>query len=244
MRHLFFFTALMLSFVGTASAQFGISLDLAYSRTGYSFIKSGLSSHNETLPVGQSFQCAPRIGYRFGEFFECGVDLGIANSINTYTAVIYDADVAQWVESSLLQNTMMTANAGGYLRFLIHDFGHFSFHAELCGGYLMGWGKERTTEYESHSGFEINTHIDLRQRQFYAKVVPVFNYSFPNHFSMDVYMDFASLVYTHNTAIRYTQATGSNTSTDIDTETVTDDLAMGLHTLNTSIITLGFSYSF
>lgn len=141
----------------------------------------------------------------------------------------------------------MTANAGGYLRFLIHDFGHFSLHVEALSGCLMGWGSSKLTEYEANYNDEVVTHRDLHQRQIYAKVVPVFNYSFRNHFSMDVYMDFASLVYTHNTEIQYgTQCEnwGGLTEKKVESETVTDNLDLGIRSLNSSIITLGFGYSF
>jgi len=242
---------LLLCAFASAQAQWVVSGNLGYSRSGLTVTKFGDPAFDGTQPQGWSLEFSPRIGYSFNGNIAVGVQLGFIHSDYTYTSGIYSNLTNQWVESQELLYRRNNYSAGLYLRKFIHSWGDLTLHAEILVNYGIGRGYNHKTEYRLYNYpnqdpyYEpITTSRLVHSARFAAQIVPVFNYSFGNRFSMDAYMNFASLIFSHNTTELYSEQSNITDGDVVEDRTVTTDLDLGIRTLNTSIITLGFSYTF
>lgn len=238
---------LLLALSMAVSAQVVVGTNLNYSSSSYTFTKEGVTAFNNQLPQGWSAEFSPRVGFSIHDNVVIGFDLGFSHSNYEYTDGFYNSSNLEWEQTAVDGNALTNISAGLFLRKHIHSWGSLSLHAELCGALALGLGTRTRTEYSTDPWGEpedVVTSHDQRVIQFTLRVVPVFNYSFGNHFSMDAYMDFASLALVHAATDLYKEKSTTAPNPLLDSHTVTTDLTLGLRTLSTRLLTLGFTYQF
>lgn len=237
--------ALFVTFSVAVHAQWNVSADVSFSSTSYSYNRQGLDAFNSNLPSGMEAQFNPHIGYAFNGVFEMGVELGIGNLKYSYADGCYDPLVDAWKQMSADDKTMLTFSASLYASFCCVNFGRLTLRAEVAGGYGYGFGKLVHTEFHASDGWEIATAADVQRHLLFAQVVPVFNYAFNNHFSMDVYLNIFSASVNRfvdkQWAPRNTSDIGESM---LESVTATTDFGVGMNALNTNLLSLGFRYSF
>lgn len=244
MRRFVLFSFYLLVF-GLLRAQVNVGLDVGYGNKGYSYTKQGLGAYNKDLPKGQSAYLAPRVGYVWGEVVSVGVQLGAEYSSFDYADGYYDPIGLSWLQSAATNETMFTASARAYLRLRCAGSGRLSLHVEISGIYSLGWGKDTKTEYRSTDGWDVTMFSRLYERQLCAQVLPVINYAFNNHVSMDVYLNLAAVTFASTTTTQWPYVVKDMAAWG-DPESVTSqqEFNAGFNSLNASLLTVGFGYTF
>lgn len=244
MKRLLAITAL-LTVATLVSAQISVGANLSFSLKGYRYSEQNLQAYNNNLPSGQTFEVAPRIGFAVSDKLVLGADLGYMNNSVAYTNGHYDVLNAAWVSTSTTQTRTHVYSAGLFARYMVHDFGRLSIHAEASAAFAYGSGVERNTQYSANYSEPLVFCRNITDRQLRLQIVPVFVYSFGNRFTMDMYMNFASLAFVHNNQqVSGLYKENSRFDPPVGTETATYDFDLGVRTLGTSLLSLGFSYNF
>lgn len=238
---------LLLCLFAVAKAQLSVSTNLSYNNSNYSYSEKGQAAFDRTLPQGFSLAFAPRVGYTFANHLTLGIDLGFGYSDIAHTDGFYNPNTMEWEQSELQQEVVLDANAGLFVRKRLFAWGSLSLHAEGGIGYGMGFGTHTLTQYAYNSWGVLDrvvTSHKVRTGRFALQLVPVFNYAFSRHFSMDAYLDFASLVFTSETRTLFGEKSELSDGSQVYSHTVTNDFNIGVRSLTTRLLTLGFSYTF
>ena len=244
MKRLLVFGSYLLLFT-FAWAQVNLSMDLGYGNKGYSYSEKGIDAYNGSLPKGQSCYFAPRIGYVLNDEVSMGIRLGVSYSSYDFADGLYDSERLGWQQLSATTQTMLTAKAGAYLRIRCLDAGRLSLHAEIMGSYVMGWGWDQKTEYRATDGWDLKMTSRLAQRSVGVQVVPVANYALGEHVGMDVYLNLAAITFSSTTTSQWPYSIKEYPPVEEpESTTVSQVFDVGVNTLNTSLLTLGFSYTF
>lgn len=237
---LFFLTSLVFT-----NAQVTIGTDLCYGKSGYTFFKQGIFSYNSELPKGSHFEVAPKIGFGITDNIVIGVVLGYSTSTYSYSEGIFNVDNQIWNLSAQLKQEMSLFHAGGFFRYKVHEFGNLSINAEVSATYSKGLGKNHRIEYAANQYNEAMDFCnDITEDIIQFQVVPLFIYDFGNHFSMDLYLNFASLVYTNNHVAESGLYRKGYSKPAKGTDETTHNIELGLYSRNSSLMALGFNYTF
>lgn len=226
----------------SAFAQISLSANVACTLNGYTYKQQNLAAYNEALPSGHSFEAHPKLGFAVSDKLCLGVELGYLHSVSTTTSGIYNPNQGSWDKQSSDQMKNQVFSAGLFARYQVHDFGRLSVHAELAGVY--GFNNGLLTSTQTAGSDDLEFCRDIISHQMSVQLVPVFVYSFGNRFSMDVYLNFASLVFTRdNTQISGLYKKGYRFDHPAGTETTTYALDLGIRTRTTTLLSLGFTYA-
>ena len=244
MRRFVLFSFYLLVF-GLLRAQVNVGLDVGYGNRGYSYTQQGLSAYNKVLPRGQSAYLAPRVGYVWGEAVGIGLQLGAEYSSYDYADGFYDPISLGWQQSAALNETVFKASARAYLRLRCVGSGRLSLHVEVAGIYRLGWGRDTKTEYRATDGWDVAMYSRMYEQQLCAEVLPVINYAFNSHVAMDVYLNLAAVTFGSST-VRQWPYVVKDMVTSGEPESVTNQqlFNVGFNSLNASLLTVGFGYTF
>lgn len=239
-----FVICLLLAALGSLEAQVVVSGNLNYSNDGYSYSRKNLQAFNKELPNAMSLEVSPRMGFQVLDKLMLGFDLGFSYSAITFTDGMFSVDDGLWKETRITRNSMKNYFFGVFARYEVYGFGKLTVHAEIDCCYGFGKGGRVATEYAANSAEKLVFKNDIGQRNFDLRVVPVFSYSFSNHYVLDVYCDYLALVYQRTSTQISSMYLEGETSPNDDISQVKHSLNMGLNMKNTSVITIGFGYSF
>ncbi len=245
MRHLLILgTYLML--LTSLAAQVSLSLDMGYGNKGYRYSEQGLGAYDGSLPEGQSCHIVAKAGCLVSDNVALGIQLGIGYSSYNYAQGYYNPTTAAWQRSATLNSRMLTATGGGYMRIRCFTVGHWILHAEIVGAYRMGWGRDISNEVRALNGTEMRITRLSTERALCAQVVPVASYAISHHVGVDFYLNLAALTFTSTTTQLWPYGTGTSSAdgTPPERETTAQHFDVGINTLNTSLLTIGFSYTF
>lgn len=244
MRKLALFSFYFLLF-GLLHAQVYLSLDMGYGNKGYGYSEQGVPAYDGSLPKGQSCYIAPEVGYAFNDYVAMGLQLGMDYSAFNYAEGFYDPIEATWQRSATLNSRILTAVARGYLRLCCFTTGNWSLHAEIACSYSMGWGWDTRNEIRALNDTEMRMKRDRTDRSFGVEVVPVASYAISHHVGVDFYLNLASLNFISTTTTLWPYNVGGMAaSKKPESETTTQDFNVGINTLNTNLLTIGFYYMF
>ena len=226
-------------------AQVDLSVDLSYGNKGYSYMERGLHAFNGELPKGQECYLAPRVGFTVSEGVSVGVRLAARYSSYDFAEGYFDPEVYGWQRSALTTETMVAASAGAYLRIRCANMGRLSLHVEVIGSYGLGWGQDVRKEYRAVDGWEMEMTRRAAQRCVSVQVVPVASYTLGDRVSVDWFLNLAAVTFGSTTVSRWPYRIENGIADeDPESKTVTREFAIGLNSLNTSLITMGVRYCF
>ena len=239
---------LLMFFALTASAQWTLSADLSYSSSNYNYTRGSIPAFNSELPKGHTFAVSPRVGYVLSDIYEAGLQLSYVTDDYEYTHGYYVDDKREWLVDAVTDKSFITFGASAYLRATCCRHGALSACFEFVAGYAFGYGGDYVTSYSASNGREINSRYDKRGSQFSFQVVPVLNYAFNAHISLDAYINALSLCYLRNATTTFCNGIDMDgydiPDPQVYDKTVTSQFDLGLHALNTSLVTLGIGYQF
>lgn len=243
-KHLLLLSSYLIVLTSLA-AQVTMSLDVGYGNKGYDYKWQGLPAYDGRLPRGQSCYLAPRVGYRFSDEVCLGVQLGAGYSSFDYEEGYYDPLSSAWKQTATTNSSMLNAMAKGYLRLRCFGTGNLSLHVELSGAYGMGWGWDTRNEPKALDNSDLTMKRRQTERSLCAQVVPVANYAVSDHWGVDLYLNLAALTFVSTTVEKWPYGVaGVATADQPETETTTQTFDIGLNALNTSLLTIGFGYTF
>lgn len=225
------------------SAQFFFSGSLGFDMTQF----SRTQGFDKTLPQGKSFHFTPRVGYTFSPQIQAGLSLSVANSIYSSTDGIYDRDKEQWIATEIVDRTRATFGGGLFLRYLFAHTGYLSYSVEISASYAYGLGVVTLTQYDYRSNFPIYFKTPHNLSQFSLKFVPLVSYGLNTHFSLDIYLDFLSLIYSRtvlNQQKIYEFYDGMAAPDPVPDYTLTtSDLHLGLNSATPQYLSIGLTYT-
>lgn len=236
---------LLVSLCGvSASAQLFFAGNLGFDRTDY----SRSQGFDSTLPKGMRLQFTPMVGYTFSPVVKAGLLLNISNQKYTYTDGFYNNDDERWKESNVVDKTLMMAGLGAFVRVRCLEFKDVLLSMELSVSYQYGIGANRNKEFYSASNFPVVFKTPFNVGQLNVRLVPMFSYQLSNHLGVDAYVDVLSLAYSRKTVythkvIEVTPERIETSDSDLDYSTTTSDFNIGVSSLNSAFLSLGFSYT-
>ena len=226
-------------------AQVTLSLDLGYSNKGYSYASKGLNAFNGSLPKGQECYLAPRISFALTDGVSLGIQLGAGYSSYDYAEGFYAPTTSGWRQSAAVNQTMLTTSAGAYLRLRCASIDNLSMHIEIAGSYGLGWGWDQRTEYRASDGSDVDMKRRHTEQSLCIQVVPVATYAFSDHVGMDVHLNLAALSFVSTTISQWPYGIKGWPVADApESKTVEQEFSIGVNALNTSLLTIGFGYTF
>ena len=230
----------------TLAAQVNLSLDLGYSNKSYRCSVYQAEAYDGSLPKGMSCQIAPRLGFQINDDVAVGIQLGMLFSDYDYTEGFYNSEYEEWQRTATTSNRMIAAMARGYMRIRCFTVGDWSLHAEIAGEYSRGWGRENRSEVRFQSSSEVVRLRHTTSHTFCAQVLPVASYSVSRRVEVDLYLNLAAVTYTSTTTELWPSYTSGSATEEVFPEktTTTHDFDIGLNSLNTSLISIGFRYVF
>lgn len=228
----------------TLQAQLYIGGNIGFAFNNYNYHFQQLPAYNKDLPRGYSFEVSPRLGYQISDKILCGVTLGVSHSQTIFDHGFYSPLEGQWVTDRNDTNTQWNYGGGLFVRYQIHSFGRLSLLAELSGTYSMGFGTNCRTDVVDEYPYYAQTISDARNTQLQLQVVPVFLYDLGNGFYVDLYLNFASVIFQRN-RLKTTGIHTPNMQSPQPAVDLTDyALDLGIHSQNTQLLSIGFSYRF
>lgn len=238
---------LLLCFCTAGRSQFVIGGDLGFSGRDYSYTQDGLTAYDNSLPHGWAVAIAPRVGYAFGDQWTLGVRLGFGYSDYVHSDGFYNPNLMEWELSERQRQVEIDVDAGIWVRRRLLAWGALSFHVETNIGYGQGFGTRTLTQFTLNNwnfSDRVVTSRDTRTGRLTLTLVPVFNYAFGSHFSMDAYLDFASLAFIRKSTTIYGEKSQLGNGDKVHSHTVTYDVDLGIHSLSSRLLTIGFNYRF
>lgn len=200
------------------------------------------------LPQGMALRISPQVGYAFSPGLKAGVVLTFANQKYTYSDGFFDTRREQWSKNRQTERNLMTVGGGLFVRMGFIDYRDFTLGVEVAASYAFGFGTIRDTQYYSTDNFPVLFESKAHTRQIEAKVTPVASYRLSDHFAADVYFDVLSVILTHSIEDRYKTREVYWWSTDdepvLDNTTSTTNLHLGVNSLTSRLVSIGFSYAF
>ncbi len=231
-------------------AQWGVSANASFSCSNYTYAESGLEAFNNSLPRGWALDFAPRVVYAFGQNLCVGADLGFGYSNQRYTDGFYSPLTEVWERSEILCQEFYSAAVGLFARYKVHDWGRLQLHAELSASYRGGLGTNTTTQYAKDAFGEMKevvSECSVMQHRLQLQLVPVVRYllgasEHVSHCSLDLYLNFVSVAFTHTDTRVVDGEFGIDSK--VSSQTVADNLGLGLRLLDASPVSFGFTYFF
>lgn len=239
---------LLLGSLACAQAQLTLSADVWTTVQGRSFSKQNLAAVSPDYPNVTHFVVSPRMGFDLGQRMQLGIAIGYAYDAQSSLDGFYDSTNGQWQVTDSLSSLTHSFSAGLYLRCRVGSFGHFTFHLEPQLTYSMGLGVERAKrQYANYNDMWMTHARNVEQQVLSVGVVPVLEYTFDQHLSLDLVMDFAALRYQHSQTSRsglYTVSNYSKPNPRPDESVTEDSFDIGLHFRSTQLLSIGLNYHF
>lgn len=226
-------------------AQVYVSFDVGYGNKGYSYVEQGSFAFNGDLPKGWDCYFAPKVGFAVSDEVSVGVQLGAGYSSYEYATGFYDPVQQGWAKSAEVVSDVLSATAKAFLRLRCVGSGRLSLHVEIAGGYGMGWGWDKKTEYRATDSWDIDMKRQMKERRLFAQVVPVANYAFSEHVGLDVYLNLVALTFGSTITERWRYGIKGYAADELpETRTKVQEFQVGVNALNTQLLTVGFNYRF
>lgn len=233
-------------------AQVTLGADFWVAYQGSSFIKQGYEAFNPDAPKITSFSVSPRVGFGMGENMQLGLAVGYSRTQQQSLSGYYDPVANIWHATDSIYSQLNTISFGLYLRYRVCSFGHIIIHFEPSLTYCLGFGNEGTVSeqyslYSSHSDQWTDYCRNVSESTFSICVLPVVEYMFNDHFSLDLTLDFIALRYQYRQTSRsgfYVRNKYGLSSPQDDECLSSNSFALGLHSRNTSLLTIGVNYHF
>ena len=194
-----FLTLALAAFAMGANAQFVVSGNFGCTHSADQSVRDGNVVYTTSPQKSTDFNINLTAGYRLNEKLQLGVALGYGN----YTTITETSLVANPTNvNTTTTNTFSEFNAGVYARYYAAQFGKFNLFGEAMCRVLTSSGLNKnevanvTTE-----------NVRPKSFGFELSVVPGLNYSINEHLSLDLYLDFMNLGYSHT---KYTYADPAN----------------------------------
>lgn len=250
MKKLYAILLLLVSLV-PAQAQVTLGTDLWASFQNTSFSKQGTDALSPDAPKATSFEVSPRLGFNLGAKMQLGLAFGYAHTQQLSLDGYYDPIASSWHVTDSLHSSLNTISAGIYLRILVGESGHFRVYFEPSVTYGVGFGVDGAIreQYSTITGMPepwSDFCRNVGENVLSLGVVPVVQYQFDSHFSLDLTLNFAALRYQH----RQTTRSGLYIRSEVvaspqeDESFTTDTFDIGLHMRSTSLISIGLNYTF
>lgn len=183
--------------------------------------------HNDSYAIGStsttSFNINPKVGYQLNDQFQIGLQFVYGYTTNrTYMGA----------ENSYTSTPASQFGIAPYARWNFGSWKNCTLFLE--GQFVFGMSPETTT-HTFLNGNETTTANNDKLTYFGLSVVPGLNYSFSEHFSMDLYLNIARLAW----SMASTQNGWNSTGFDLESNLNAQDI--NAHLANFSI---GFNYHF
>ena len=226
-------------------AQVNLSFDVGYGNRGYRYVEKDINAFDGGLPRGQSCYFAPRIGFVLSDDVTVGVQLGAEYSSYDFVEGFYNTEKLGWQQSATVNQTMLRTSARAFLRLRCLGDGRLSLHVELSGGYGLGWGWDKRTEFRATDGWNLEMQRQVTEQRLCMQVVPVMNYAFSSHVGMDVYLNLVALTFSSTVTEQWPYSIKDYPPVEeSESKTTVQEFNVGMNALNTNLLTVGFSYIF
>ena len=245
------FTLTLAGFAFAANAQFILGGQIGLGTLG------GTNSYEANAPANAydvpntksfDFTFAPEIGYQINEQMIAGVTLFMNVSNGTlYAAASYALGKEDWVKNSTRQYGIAP-----YFRYYFANAGKFNFFCEAELGLSMS-PRSKGHAYDNTGLTVIDD--DFRgvtsTSEVYFTITPGVNYRISEHFSADLYIDLAGLMFSHQSQKTYGALTTSGWDDDFLVNTdknnyfgLTANASAQDFTTHFGNFRLGFNYHF
>lgn len=188
-----FLTLALAAFAFAANAQFVVSGNLGFNRTGEKDFADGDQVYTASPQKTTNFNLSLRGGYMINEKLTVGLDFGFGmNTIKTETALAAEptkVNTTTWDKSPSL-------NFDVFARYYCFELGKFNFFAEGSLGMSILQRNKVHTEVETPSS--TTDQVNIKRNTLFVAFVPGVNYAFNEHWSMDIYFDFMGFGFRHN----------------------------------------------
>lgn len=226
-----FLTLAVVAAISVCNAQFYMGTNLGANYSSGTNKVTGVDEYN--TPSTFTFTVAPKLGYQINDKFAVGLALGygLTRTNTQFTDALVNATDYKSV------STNNTWSATPYFRYSFLHFNDFSLFAEAQINVYGGWGKTETNYTLPILGAQSITYDNPDIFGFGIAVVPGLNYSFNDHFNMDLYMSLFQLYYNH-------EQTTTNPGDNNEIVTKANKFGIGLYSMPQSYFKVGFNYVF
>lgn len=239
-------TLALAAFAFAANAQFVVSGNLGFNRTGEKVYTNDDLDYTGGPQKTTDFNLSLRGGYMVNEKLTVGLDFGFGlSNIKTELAgaEANKVNATSWDKSPELKFDV-------FARYNCFQLGKFNVFAE--GALGMRIFQRNKTHVEVTTPSLTTDAVNMKVNTLFVEFVPGMNYAFNEHWSMDIYLDFMGLGFRHN-KWSYAEVDATGAATDkYDSKNYDTDSRLYLNIANGTItgngilnnIRFGVNYAF
>ena len=184
----------MAAFAFAANAQFVVSGNLGFNQTSDKNIRDDKANYLGNPGKTSTFELNLRGGYMINEKLTVGLDFGFGFVGNTKNeSSLPGTDVNAVSTTDWVKNPVLAFDV--FARYNAFQVGKFTAFAEATIGFSTVQINKWKTEAPAPAG--TTEGVTSRINTFDIEVVPGLNYAFNEHWSMDIYLNFMGLGFSH-----------------------------------------------
>lgn len=237
------FVAIMLVVMTfSVSAQVFLSGNVGYNYKNF----SRSLGFDVSQPSGFRTEATLQLGYAFSEAVRAGICFGVGYDNYHYYNGFYNPSIFRQDTIAIINEDNLTFSGSAFLRTRIANVGNLSFHLEFSLGFASGRGLKERVERTADAFYEdVTINYPTNTRTFAAQMVPVLNYAFTPHWSMDIYVDILTLSYRRvTTIVGKGQEKGYSNGIVEDYRTTEKSFDLEYKHLKGSLVSVGLCYTF
>lgn len=228
----------------TASAQWFVMANASYGTYTYTYTKQGQSAYfgldGVAEPKGNTFQVGANFGYTFlkGKLSPAlSVNYGRDNNEYKYGSNNNESGYWQLLRTEQVQGNSLSITPS--VSYLVLHKGRFYLYAMLYGRWTMGKGVRNVDEPKANQTGSVVAKHDTQHRDWAIGVLPYIDIMITDHLYAEFTFNLLSLGYA-----KHKETSLLPDSNGVDEVLETSGFELGINSMNTTMVGIGFGYSF